>query len=306
MTTTQMECFIQAASLLNFTAAAEKMFMTQPALSHQISNIENELNVKLFVRGNNAVRLTPAGQVLYKGLQSVLTDYKNLIVQVENVSLGITGEFNIGLLEDLLLDDGITKAVKKLKAEKPGLNIKIHRGDMNDIYNGLSNGTLDVAIVLLSFLQRKDVHIRELANEPLYMAISRTSSVDLPNKIDFDTFVKVLEEYPLTLIAKRDTAVPIRDATNGPMQELNKRGCHPFWNLVGSIEELSPQITAGLGVIIVNKSHVLSADQNVRLIELDFEEGERSIWPAFRRGIIYSQRDNANVQTFIDYMDIFG
>lgn len=305
MTTTQMECFIQAASLLNFTAAAEKMFMTQPALSHQISNIEKELNVKLFIRGNNAVRLTPAGQVLYKGLRGVLADYNDLIVQVENVSLGITGEFNIGLLEDLLLDDGITKAVKKLKGRKPGLNIKIHRGDMNELRSGLADGSLDVAVVLLSFLRHKDVQIRELANEPLYMAISRTAAEGLPDSIDFATFAGVLDEYPLTLIAKRDTAVPIRDAANGPMQELNKRGCHPFWNLVGSIEELAPQITAGLGVIIVNKSHILSADPRIRLIKLDFEEEEMRIWPAFQRGVIYTQEDNANVQEFIEFMNLF-
>lgn len=306
MTTMQMECFVQAASMLNFTAAAEKLFMTQPALSHQISNIENELNVKLFVRGNNAVRLTPAGQVLYRGLQGVLEDYKNLIVQVENVSLGITGDFNIGILEDLLLDEGIATAVKKLKARKPGLNIRIHRADMKTLTDGLSSGSLDVAVVLLSFLRKKDVQVHELASEPLYMAISKTTSAELPDAIDFDTFVKVLEEYPLMLVSKHDAEVPIRDATNGPMLELSKRGCHPFWNLVNSIEDLAPQISSGVGVIIVNRSHYISTAPNVRLIELDFDETEKCIWPAFQRGLIFTQKDNANINAFIELMSAFS
>lgn len=302
MTITQMECFVQAASLLNFTAAAERLYMTQPALSHQISNMENELNIKLFVRGNNTVRLTPAGQVLFRGLKGFLEDYKKLIVQVENVSLGITGNFNIGILEDLLLDEGIANAVKKLKARKPGLNIQIQRADMKALEDGLGSGALDVAIVLLSFLRRKDVQVHELASEPLYMAISETASSQLPDTIDFNTFVDVLKEYPLMLISKHDTEVSIRDAVTGPMSELNKRGCYPFWNLINSVEDLALQIGTGVGVIIVNRSHYISSAPGVRLIELAFDEIEKRIWPAFQRGIIYTQKDNTNIRAFIEWM----
>ena len=304
MRTAQMECFLQAASLLNFTAAAEKMYMTQPALSHQISNIENELNVKLFVRGNNAVRLTPAGQVLSKGLRGIFQDYKQLIAQVENVALGITGEFNIGLQEDLLLDNDIAAAVKRLKAGKPDININLHRRDMKGLWDGLSDGSLDVAVTLLIFRQQSGFEVRELELEPVYMAISKTAGADLPDKIDFEQFIKVLDEFPLTLITKQDYDVPLREAANLPLEELHRRGCHPFVNLVSSFDSLLPQIAAGLGVIIVNRTHVVSSDPGIRLIELDFEKTEREIWPNFRRGVLWrSQVTNNAVPMFLDILD---
>lgn len=64
MTITQIKYFITAAKCLNFTKAASKLYITQPALSRQISAIEEELNVQLFVRNNRSVKLTPAGMAL--------------------------------------------------------------------------------------------------------------------------------------------------------------------------------------------------------------------------------------------------
>ena len=61
MNTTQLECFLEVANFLNFSRAAEHLRITQPAVSHQISALEDELGVKLFHRTSKSVRLTQAG-----------------------------------------------------------------------------------------------------------------------------------------------------------------------------------------------------------------------------------------------------
>lgn len=58
MNTTQLECFMTVANFLNFSRAAEVLRITQPAVSHQINALENELGVKLFHRTSKSVRLT--------------------------------------------------------------------------------------------------------------------------------------------------------------------------------------------------------------------------------------------------------
>ena len=61
MNTIQLECFIAVAQHLNFSRASEELKITQPAVSHQIRTLEEELDVKLFKRTSKEVSLTPEG-----------------------------------------------------------------------------------------------------------------------------------------------------------------------------------------------------------------------------------------------------
>ena len=63
MTLNQLECFMVLAQRLNFTQAADDLFMAQPALSRLISALEKELDLQLFYRNSRSVALTPAGTV---------------------------------------------------------------------------------------------------------------------------------------------------------------------------------------------------------------------------------------------------
>ena len=65
LNTTQLECFLAVANCLNFSRAAEQLRLTQPAVSHQISTLEDELGVKLFKRTSKSVRLTQEGLSLH-------------------------------------------------------------------------------------------------------------------------------------------------------------------------------------------------------------------------------------------------
>ena len=71
----QMKYFITAAKCLNFTKAADKLFITQPALSRQIASMEAELNMQLFIRNNRSVRLTPAAVVLLEGFEKIYNEH---------------------------------------------------------------------------------------------------------------------------------------------------------------------------------------------------------------------------------------
>lgn len=289
MTTSQMEYFLTAAELRSFTAAAERFFMTQPALSHQISNMENELGAKLFVRGNNTVQLTPAGVVLYRGLKTLVPEYHELVTQVENVSLGITGEFTIGVLEDILLDRNTVSAIKQLKAQRPGLNINLKSFPSQALWDGLLDGSIHVAVTLMSFTDNEKFDGKVLGSEGIYLAISASADEAKQDHINYLEFLELLREYPLLLMTNSSTQVSIRDAASEPIKTLNEMGCHPLVTLIPTITELVQQVAAGLGVIIVNRTHVLSGNPGIKLIELDFNEKERQIWPNFQRGLIWNK-----------------
>lgn len=72
MNTTQLECFMAVAEYLNFSKAAASVNISQPAVSHQISSLEDELGVKLFLRTNKSVQLTAEGAAFISDAASIL------------------------------------------------------------------------------------------------------------------------------------------------------------------------------------------------------------------------------------------
>lgn len=72
MNTTQLECFMAVVEFLNFSKAAASVNMSQPAISHQINSLEDELGVKLFLRTNKSVRLTVEGATFISDAASIL------------------------------------------------------------------------------------------------------------------------------------------------------------------------------------------------------------------------------------------
>ncbi len=81
----QLNYFIAISDAKSFTRAAEKLYVSQPALTGQINALENELGMKLFDRTNKFVQLTPAGEVFYKHATQVLSEVENTLSHVQTI-----------------------------------------------------------------------------------------------------------------------------------------------------------------------------------------------------------------------------
>ena len=74
MTIQQLGYFLKLAEELNYTVVASQFFITQPTLSRQIVNLEQELKVTLFIREHNGVKLSKEGKVFYQKLKPIFLD----------------------------------------------------------------------------------------------------------------------------------------------------------------------------------------------------------------------------------------
>lgn len=74
MTTEQMRTFLAVADCLNFTKAAEKLYLSQPTISRQIQSLEEECKTPLLIRTRKEVSLTPAGAIMVSHLKNVLPE----------------------------------------------------------------------------------------------------------------------------------------------------------------------------------------------------------------------------------------
>lgn len=82
----KLKAFICVAKYQNFTKASEELFISQPALSKKIADFENEINVKLLIRNNRNVTLTPAGTALYNEAPAILNIMDDLTQKVQRIS----------------------------------------------------------------------------------------------------------------------------------------------------------------------------------------------------------------------------
>ncbi|MBD8488759.1 LysR family transcriptional regulator [Echinicola sp. CAU 1574] len=92
----RLQVFHTVAKRLNFTKAAEELYITQPAVTKHIRNIEAHYQVKLFHRQGSKISLTPAGKALYEGAEKIFGIYRSLEFEMNNFAQSHRGELRIG------------------------------------------------------------------------------------------------------------------------------------------------------------------------------------------------------------------
>ena len=93
--------FITLATLLNYSKAANQLYLTQPALSRHIHDLEQTLGTQLFIRDTHNVHLTSVGEIFLKEAQEIITRYNHALDLIKEVSSTSTGELKSVSLEQL-------------------------------------------------------------------------------------------------------------------------------------------------------------------------------------------------------------
>lgn len=88
--------FIAVSDALNFTRAAEKMRVAQPALSKQVHDLEDEIGVDLFRRSQRGVTLTAEGKLFLDEARRIVADVDDAVKKTQALARGESGELNIG------------------------------------------------------------------------------------------------------------------------------------------------------------------------------------------------------------------
>ena len=143
MNTKEMLSVIELAKSLSFRETADRLFMTQPALSYQISNIENEIGFKIFERGVKGVALTPAGRRFVRDLESVYRQINYAVEMGQNFSSFYEKEIRVGLMRRSYFS-ALPSAIEEMGKTHP--EVSIVPVFTNGLSDGLLKGELDVVI----------------------------------------------------------------------------------------------------------------------------------------------------------------
>lgn len=133
--------FYVVAKYLSYTKAAEKLMISQPSLSYSIKTLEEQMNVKLFVRGTKGIELTKDGLELYNKIKPSIEMFESL----DNNEKSICGNIVIGTRTMYALKylPQFTQIINKIY---PDLNIIVKIRTIEELYNGLLNNEFDIII----------------------------------------------------------------------------------------------------------------------------------------------------------------
>ncbi len=159
MNSMQILCFLKAAELMNFTDSAAAMFISQPAFSHNISTLEEEWGVPLFVRSNKRkdMQLTPSGSTMYEGVRKLHEQYGNLLQKAKCIQQGMSGVLRLGFIIAERVDERTLDMFEMFKGEYPDVELHLRRGSHAELIQWLSEKSIDLA-----FLLKTDVECKEL------------------------------------------------------------------------------------------------------------------------------------------------
>lgn len=148
MTSFQVECFLTVAQYLNFTEAANHLFVAQSSLSRNISNLEKELGFDLFTRTKKSVRLTPGGAVLYTEFSRLNDEINAAVTLAKNAETGQSGTLRLGIIETQRSDKFLPSALSVLKEQHPNIHVDISTGNFKSLREDILNSRLDIALTM--------------------------------------------------------------------------------------------------------------------------------------------------------------
>ena len=166
----QLHYFMAIVSEEQITAAAKKLHMAQPPLSHQIKLLESELGVTLFRRGPHHIELTDAGRTMAHRARQLLDLADSTKREVADFQRGIRGTLSIGTVSSsggVLFSPGL----RQFHQENQDIHFEIHDGNTYQLIELLDQSIIEIAIVRTPFNSSR-FNCRFLSTEPMVAAMT--------------------------------------------------------------------------------------------------------------------------------------
>lgn len=139
--------FLAVAREGNITAAANFLHLTQPTLSRQIKDLEEELGQQLLIRKSHRIALTPEGMLLRKRAEEIISMVDKTEAEFSSMEGTISGDIYIGGGETQAIRD-IAEIIRDLRVSCPGVHCHLYSGNEEEVTERLDKGLLDFGILI--------------------------------------------------------------------------------------------------------------------------------------------------------------
>jgi len=189
-----LQVFLAVAETGSFSRAAERVFLTQPAVSKRVAALETLLGVRLFDRMGRRIQITPAGQTLLTQAQLILNDIDDAKRRIANLSGEISGRLALGTSHHIGLHR-LPAALKRFHRDYPDVKLDLRFMDSEAACLAVERGELELALVTLPTKPRPLLNIISVWDDPLEVVIGKRHPLAARRRID----ATLLLRYPAVL-----------------------------------------------------------------------------------------------------------
>ncbi len=171
----RLNVFVEVARHLSFTKAARELFISQPAITKHIQELEKIYKVQLFNRIGGKISLTPQGEIFLKHANEILAQYKLLANEMELVTEQFSGELKIGA-STTIAQYLIAPLLADFIVRFPQVKVSLFTGNSEQIEDALENKKIDIGLVEGS---RRSNHLKysPLAKDELVLVTSSQNPI---------------------------------------------------------------------------------------------------------------------------------
>ncbi|HTZ25981.1 MAG TPA: LysR family transcriptional regulator [Streptosporangiaceae bacterium] len=162
--------FVMVAEEGNLTRAAERLFVSQPALTKQIRQLESQMGVGLFTRSRAGMTLTAAGQALAKQAPAILADWDRALREAKSAASQAAQVLRVGFLAGAA-NEATQEILAAFSRRRPGWRVEMRAASWLDPTAGLACGDADVALLRLPFPGQDSLRTEVLLTEPRWVAL---------------------------------------------------------------------------------------------------------------------------------------
>lgn len=176
-----LKYIVEVAREGHFARAAEKSFVSQPALSMQIKKLEDELGVQIFERSQKNFLVTKIGAEIIKKAEIILREAEELKNLAKNSKDPFSGEFRIGAFPTLA-SYFFPQAVSKISKKFPKLKLFLIEEKTEELIKKLQNGEIDAALIAMP-LHNDSFDVIKIFEEPFLLAVPKNHALAKKKKI---------------------------------------------------------------------------------------------------------------------------
>ncbi len=264
MNTRQLEYFLAVARELNFTKAAESMYVSQTAVTQQIKALEDQLGVQLFERTKRKVVLTAAGMVFLGEADAILKRIDAAVQRTREVKSGFIGSLNIGFTVGIG-NTMISERIRAFYRNYPNIRMRFSNVDPAELGKELREGRQDLALMPLFH--------EEFYKEFSYRRVGRDRLVAvLPwdHVLAQDQFItwEEMKDQPLIIAATRDSTV---GEDRLVMDNFRRRGYTPsVVDIIEDVDTILFMVSCHMGITILPEYLVLPEVSKGRITAVPF------------------------------------
>ncbi len=287
----KLDTLLLVAEKRNFTRAAQALSLTQPAVSHHISQLEQELGVRLFVRGNGDLMLTPEGETVLLYVRRMKALEKKMAEELQEAGRRLT-RLRIGITHTAE-SSIVAEVLARYTNENPGISITIVTDNINNLYDMLENFELDLAVVE-GRSTRPELSALMLDTDYLVCVLANTHPLSHSSMITLD---EIRQEKLILRLPNSETRVRFESALAAIGESIADFQVILEVDNVATIKDL---IRKNLGISILARSACMDELRKGKLTALPIE----NLSMARETNLVY-HRDFAHKETLQDILALY-